>query len=85
VDGTGQAHRHPLRDELGGGRAGHHLDVGASINAGRVGAARPSETSLLEVVLFVLPFLLPVAAAIYLAIRLRTITGDLEQRPAELR
>jgi hypothetical protein len=33
----------------------------------------------------VLPFLLPVATAIYLAIRLRTITGELEQRSAEPR
>jgi hypothetical protein len=49
------------------------------------GPPGPSETSLLEVVLFVLPFVLPIAAAIYLAIRLRAITGRLEQRPAEMR
>jgi uncharacterized membrane protein len=48
------------------------------------GPMGPTETSLLEVVLFVLPFLLPIAAAIYLAIRLRAITGNLEQRPAEM-
>jgi hypothetical protein len=48
------------------------------------GPPGPTETSLLEVVLFVLPFVLPIAAAIYLAIRLRTITGKLEQRPAEM-
>jgi hypothetical protein len=44
----------------------------------------PTETSLLEVVVFVVPFLLPIVAAIYLAIRLRSLTGK-EQRPAELR
>ena len=32
----------------------------------------PTETSLLEVVVFVVPFLLPIAAAIYLGFRLRT-------------
>jgi hypothetical protein len=31
----------------------------------------PSETSLIEVVLVVAPFVLPVAAAIYLGVRLR--------------
>jgi uncharacterized membrane protein len=44
----------------------------------------PTETSLLEVVLFVLPFVLPVAAAIYLGLRLRALTGG-EQRPAQPR
>jgi hypothetical protein len=60
------------------------MSVRASTPVGS-GPPGPSETSLLEVVLFVLPFLLPVAAAIYLAIRLRTITGELEQRSAEPR
>jgi hypothetical protein len=35
----------------------------------------PAETSLLEVVLFVLPFLLPIVAAVYLAVRLRVLVG----------
>ena len=35
----------------------------------------PSETSLLEVALFVLPFVLPVVAAVYLGFRLRARTG----------
>ena len=49
------------------------------------GPLGPTETSLLEIVLFGLPFLVPIAAAIYLAFRLRAITGDLEQRPVERR
>jgi hypothetical protein len=36
------------------------------------GPPGPTETSLLAVVLFVVPFLLPIAAAIYLGFRLRT-------------
>ena len=35
----------------------------------------PSETSLLEVALFVLPFVLPVVAAVYLGFRLRARTA----------
>jgi hypothetical protein len=31
------------------------------------------------------PFVLPIVAAIYLAIRLRAVTGRLEQHQAELR
>jgi hypothetical protein len=73
-----------LEAELGGGRPGHPVAVGGRVRGGGVGTTGPSETSLLEVVLFVLPFVLPIAAAIDLAIRLRTITGNVEQRPAEL-
>jgi hypothetical protein len=54
----------------------------AAVGSGPLG---PNETSLLEVVLFVVPFLLPIVAAIYLAIRLRAVTGQLEQHQAELR
>jgi uncharacterized membrane protein len=41
----------------------------ASVGSGPVG---PTETSLLEVIVFVVPFLLPIAAAIYLGFRLRS-------------
>jgi hypothetical protein len=41
----------------------------------------PTGPSLLEVVLFVVPFILPVAAAIYLGLRLPALTAA-EQRPA---
>ena len=36
------------------------------------GPLGPTETSLLEVVLFVVPFILPIVAAVYLGFRLRT-------------
>jgi hypothetical protein len=39
-----------------------------AVGAGPVG---PAETSVLAVVLFLIPFLLPIVAAAYLAIRLR--------------
>ena len=39
------------------------------------GPLGPTETSLLEVVVFVVPFLLPIAAAIYLGFRLRSRTA----------
>ena len=39
------------------------------------GPLGPTETSLLEVVVFVVPFLLPIAAAIYLGFRLRAHAG----------
>ena len=42
----------------------------------------PTETSLLAVVLFAAPFLLPVAAAIYLGVRLRGRDTDAEARPS---
>ena len=42
----------------------------------------PAETSLLAVVLFAAPFLLPVAAAIYLGVRLRGRDADAEARPS---
>jgi len=42
---------------------------------GSPAALGPSETSLLEVALFVLPFVLPVVAAVYLGFRLRARTA----------
>jgi uncharacterized membrane protein len=53
-----------------------------------VGSPRVVEAAgpdLLAVVLVVAPFVLPIVAAIYLAIRLRAVTGRLEQHQAELR
>ena len=70
VDHRRQAHRHPRRAELGGGRAGRPVDSGR-VHGGGVGAAGPAETSLFAVVVFVVPFLLPIAAAVYLGFRLR--------------
>jgi hypothetical protein len=78
----GPAHQPPAGDP-GRGRRAHRRRPRRPRHRDR--SRRPRETSLLEVVLFVLPFLLPVATAIYLAIRLRTITGELEQRSAEPR
>jgi hypothetical protein len=46
-----------------------------SRSAGSSAPLGPTETNLLEVVLFVLPFVLPIAAAIYLGIRLRGRTA----------
>ncbi|MGH2816166.1 MAG: hypothetical protein ACRDLC_13545, partial [Actinomycetota bacterium] len=40
----------------------------------------PTETSVLAVVVFVVPFVLPVAAAIYLGIRLRARTAPVRGR-----
>jgi hypothetical protein len=71
VDHRRQAHRHPRRAELGGGRAGRPVDGGTRVHGGGVGAAGPAETSLLAVVVFVVPFLLPIAAVVYLGFRLR--------------
>ena len=54
----------------------HPLDVGRRVHGSGVGAAgATTETSLLEVAVFVVPFLLPIAAAIYLGIRLRAHAG----------
>jgi hypothetical protein len=68
------------RDKLIGTLAGMSWVVaglgGLSMSGGSravgSGPLGPTETSLLEVVVFVVPFLLPIAAAIYLGIRLRT-------------
>jgi uncharacterized membrane protein len=51
------------------------LSMSASRGSTAVGSGPlgPTETSLLEVVVFVVPFLLPIAAAIYLGFRLRTL------------
>jgi uncharacterized membrane protein len=52
--------------------------ISISARSGPVGSPAPlgpTETSLFEVALFVLPFVLPVAAAIYLGLRLRRHTG----------
>jgi hypothetical protein len=46
------------------------MSAGGSTAVGS-GPPGPTETSLLEVILFVLPFLLPIATAIYLGLRLR--------------
>jgi hypothetical protein len=72
------------RDKLVGTVAGLSWVLGGlgtisiSARSGPVGSPAPlgpTETSLLEVALFVLPFVLPVAAAIYLGLRLRRHTG----------
>ena len=42
----------------------------------------PTETSLLALVLFVVPFVLPMAAAIYLGFRLRAHTAAVRGGPA---
>ena len=42
----------------------------------------PTETSLVVVVLFVVPFVLPIAAAIYLGFRLRAHTAAVRGGPA---
>jgi hypothetical protein len=52
------------------GLVGLSMSAGGSTAVGS-GPLGPTETSLLEVVVFVVPFLLPIAAAIYLGIRLR--------------
>lgn len=52
------------------GLGGLSMSAGGSTAVGS-GPLGPTETSLLEVVVFVVPFLLPIAAAIYLGIRLR--------------
>jgi hypothetical protein len=46
------------------------MSAGGSTAVGS-GPPGPTETSLLEVIGFVIPFLLPIAAAIYLGLRLR--------------
>jgi hypothetical protein len=50
------------------------MSAGGSTAVGS-GPLGPTETSLLEVAVFVVPFLLPIAAAIYLGIRLRAHAG----------
>jgi hypothetical protein len=45
------------------------------------GPLGPTETSLLEVVVFVVPFILPIAAAIYLGFRLRAHTRTPQAAP----
>jgi hypothetical protein len=52
------------------GLGGLSLSAGGSVAVGS-GPPGPTETGLLEVVVFVVPFLLPIAAAIYLGFRLR--------------
>jgi hypothetical protein len=64
VDHPRQAHRHPRQAELGAGRAGRPVDGSTRVHGGGVGP-------LLAVVVFVVPFLLPIAAAVYLGFRLR--------------
>jgi hypothetical protein len=55
------------------GMGGVMLSAGGSTAVGSEGLG-PAETSVLAVVLFVVPFVLPVAAAIYLGFRLRAQT-----------
>jgi hypothetical protein len=65
-----------------------NLPLSASGADTPVGSPRVVETAgpdVLAVALVVLPFVLPIVAAIYLAIRLRAVTGQLEQHQAELR
>jgi hypothetical protein len=66
----------------------NNLPISASGAGSPVGSPQVAEAAgpgLLEVALVVAPFVLPVVAAIYLAIRLRAVTGEREQRQAQLR
>jgi hypothetical protein len=56
------------------GVGGLSMSAGTGSTTVGSGPLGPTETSLLEVVVFVVPFVLPIAAAIYLGFRLRAST-----------
>jgi hypothetical protein len=53
--------------------------MGSGTPVGPAGQIESTDPSVVEVILFVAPFVLPIAAAIYLAVRLRGLAGA---RPA---
>jgi hypothetical protein len=57
------------------------MSAGGSTAVGS-GPPGPTELGLLEVILFVIPFVLPIAAAIYLGFRLRGLAGAAPGGPA---